>query len=699
MKISTLEFRPFVALLILAALFLFATTPVSAQTFTWIGPATGNGKFNVAADWAGGTAPSPTAGVSITAGSNSPLGELELTSSTTMVDNITNNAATTAFEIGSENGLTATLTSTGTITASASGVPLFFIGVPTTAPLTLSAANLAASAGGILEFGRSETEVNEELTGLSVSGTTTVSGTGADLSVSVLNSTGSGNSYTLGLLSIGTGGTVALNDSFTPTANTANASVTGITGTGGTIEATGLNGNGEAAENAILTIGVAASTSDATSAVFKDSGAGTNTFASTLAIVVNNASTGTQTFSGASTYSGGTTVSGGTLVSDNATALGTGAVTMNGGTLDLQASFTTPNNVLVTSSSTIQSDNATLGAGAIRTLGTLGLGAATLNIGEGSNATGSTAVVAFGATTLTANGTATINPTTADVTLTSVTGSTSSGTDTLDLDGTIAGNTISGIISDPSGGGNVAISKTNSSIWTVSGANTYSGGTTVSGGEFLANDAIVSTSSTGSGAVSVGSGGVLGGTGFVAPSGVTSGTAVDVSGKLSPGNGNEGTAAGVGALTFALSGTSSVKLETGSTFTFDLGTPAASDLIKIIGGSSTGALALNGQQITDFTFNQLTGFGAGTFTLFDTSATNDISGSLGATTTESLGNGFSGTLETGTDINGDEDLVLVVTSASVPEPSTLALLVASFAMLGLKAHRNWRQLKTGRSWI
>lgn len=44
---------------------------------------------------------------------------------------------------------------------------------------------------------------------------------------------------------------------------------------------------------------------------------------------------GTVTFSNANTYSGGTTLASGTLVAGNAKALGDGAVTVNGGTLDL----------------------------------------------------------------------------------------------------------------------------------------------------------------------------------------------------------------------------------------------------------------------------------------------------------------------------------------------------------------------------
>ena len=50
---------------------------------------------------------------------------------------------------------------------------------------------------------------------------------------------------------------------------------------------------------------------------------------------ITKAGTGTVTLGNANTYSGGTTVSAGTLVADNASALGTGAISMTGGTLEV----------------------------------------------------------------------------------------------------------------------------------------------------------------------------------------------------------------------------------------------------------------------------------------------------------------------------------------------------------------------------
>ncbi len=71
-------------------------------------------------------------------------------------------------------------------------------------------------------------------------------------------------------------------------------------------------------------------TVDGTNGRITDKGTGTGTLTA-----LSHEGTGTVTLAGASTYSGGTTLSSGTLVVENAKALGDGAVTVGGGTLDL----------------------------------------------------------------------------------------------------------------------------------------------------------------------------------------------------------------------------------------------------------------------------------------------------------------------------------------------------------------------------
>ena len=65
-----------------------------------------------------------------------------------------------------------------------------------------------------------------------------------------------------------------------------------------------------------------------------------------------------------------------------------------------------------------------------------------------------------------------------------ITGSATGGTTVLTLGGTNTGNNIlSSVISDGTGGGNLAVEKTGAGIWILSGANTFTGGLTVRAGE------------------------------------------------------------------------------------------------------------------------------------------------------------------------------------------------------------------------
>ena len=139
-------------------------------------------------------------------------------------------------------------------------------------------------------------------------------------------------------------------------------------------------------------------------------GAGTRSYGNAISgtgTLTQNSSGGTLTLSGTNLYTGITTLTTGTLVAGNVQAFGTNAtsaaLTLNGGTLDL-ATDTTVNayNTKVGGTVTIASDKATASsAGITHTLGTLSIGANTLSITQGANATGSTAGVTFGNVTQT----------------------------------------------------------------------------------------------------------------------------------------------------------------------------------------------------------------------------------------------------------------------------------------------------------
>jgi len=76
---------------------------------------------------------------------------------------------------------------------------------------------------------------------------------------------------------------------------------------------------------------------------------GTTTFAPQLAgsLAVTKSGAGTLTFSGSNSYSGGTVLNAGTLIADHNHAFGTGSITINAGTLLVQAGVTTSNSVVL----------------------------------------------------------------------------------------------------------------------------------------------------------------------------------------------------------------------------------------------------------------------------------------------------------------------------------------------------------------
>jgi len=73
----------------------------------------------------------------------------------------------------------------------------------------------------------------------------------------------------------------------------------------------------------------------------------------------------------------------------------------------------------------------------------------------------------------------------------------------LNLDGISTASAINGPITDGTSGGNLALSKTNVSTWTLAGANTYTGGTAVSGGVLTILPTSPTTSALPTGALSI----------------------------------------------------------------------------------------------------------------------------------------------------------------------------------------------------
>ncbi|WP_395719769.1 autotransporter-associated beta strand repeat-containing protein, partial [Prosthecobacter sp.] len=118
---------------------------------------------------------------------------------------------------------------------------------------------------------------------------------------------------------------------------------------------------------------------------------------------ITQSGAGTLTVSGVNTYSGTTTVSSGILrATTSASALGTGALSLGGGDLQLadDTGLNFARNTTLTGTATVTSDRLTTGAGVTQALGTLATGANTLNLLAGANVTSGTAGITFGNTTI-----------------------------------------------------------------------------------------------------------------------------------------------------------------------------------------------------------------------------------------------------------------------------------------------------------
>ncbi|MCL4207851.1 MAG: autotransporter-associated beta strand repeat-containing protein, partial [Pirellulaceae bacterium] len=250
---------------------------------------------------------------------------------------------------------------------------------------------------------------------------------------------------------------------------------------------TGTNNRvvGGGTTNATLTLNIASGT-NSYAGILGGPGSGDNN------LILIKTGAGTLSLSGTNTFTGGATINGGTIVAANTAALGpagnviTISTGTNSGTLDLATDSTVNAWAINTSSNnpgTIVSNRATPGPGITHVLGAAALGNNTYSFTQGANVTSGTAGISLASVNLSAGGTGTmtLNPTTATLT---VPGAVNIGSNnfakTLRLDGASSGNSISGIISN--GLNTLTLTKSNTSTWTLSGANTYTGTTTVSAG-------------------------------------------------------------------------------------------------------------------------------------------------------------------------------------------------------------------------
>ncbi len=201
--------------------------------------------------------------------------------------------------------------------------------------------------------------------------------------------------------------------------------------------------------------------------------------------------------------------------------------------------------------------------------------------------------------------------------------------------------------------GSGTFTKVGASKLELSGVNTPTGNTYVQGGTL-----IISGSLSGN-LVEVAGGGTLGGTGSIGAD-----VYIISGGKLSPG-------ASPGTLTLTgstLDFSDAVFAGNSQSLAFELG--SSSDRVNLTTGQlgiGTGVL-----EFDDFSFTEGSGFGPGTYTLFD--STQDVIGTLGANLSGTITGTLIGTLSLA---DTDNDIILTV----VPEPGSATLLLGGLAML------------------
>ena len=495
---------------------LLAVLP-SAHAQTWSGNASGNNTWGNATNWVGSVAPVANGALTFNGTTQTTTNNNFAANTTFGTINFTNNGSAGQTGNFTLNGNAITVGGTITTTAATTGTLTDTINL-----------NLILNSNRNINIGASHNLIINGLISESVAGSTFSKIGSGNLTVTnnlnsftglvttqasgILNVTSIANGGSVSALGAGTqiqfgsanqGGTL----NFTAGAASNNRTVligdnTSNTTSGGTIQNNTANGAGTLVFTASnfnsaqtsanltrsLTLGGANTDANEIQGIIAD-----NNTAGGGTIALVKADAGKWILSGANSYTGNTTISNGTLsVSSlanagsasnlgNFTTAGATGLILSGGTLQY-----TGGNVSIDRGFTL-SANSTINvnpASTVLTLGASSLGAFTLNATGGSGSS-----LALGATTLT--GAATVNPTTANMTIASLSGNfafTKSGAGTLNILGdatTGNGLTIStgGNSLTLSGNSSFTTLATNNGILNLSGANnTFSGLASVNAG-------------------------------------------------------------------------------------------------------------------------------------------------------------------------------------------------------------------------
>ena len=410
------------------------------------------------------------------------------------------------------------------------------------------AAPLSPSASIVFAIGRGQGNVDlnvaADIADGSVHGQTLVKTGNGILELSGTNSFSGGIQILAGEVTLGS--------------NSAVPAAAGLTLSAGTLN---LGGNANTAASLLVEGGLVAGNGSLSAATFNLQG---GTIAACLAGsgAVSVATTGTVTVTGSNSYSGGTALSSGVLAvtADNSLGASAGALTLNGGTLDvLGTSFNStsrsinltangggiavadPGDTLTLASQDLSGSGAFSkgGQGCLKLGGSIGSAAITVEdgvlqlIGTASQLTAQPSLSLWNVATFALGSN---NESVSMITLTG--GTINTGTATLSLSGslnyaqtiwpaTIAGNLALGtaagqfqisynasscltVAANLSGAPVGGLVKSDSGIMLLSGSNTYSGGTTVLGGALMAATTASLPGYSSSGAVAVAPNAVLG---------------------------------------------------------------------------------------------------------------------------------------------------------------------------------------------